>query len=273
MDHLLQQRLIDLHALSNAGEFKAHLQAIARTMGFERIFYVSARLVPASLPGPGGFAETPLILCDYPEDWVAHYQGNQLARIDPVIAACNATRRPLSWDVRTYVPEASSSEAGTPEASAEVRQMLRDAIDAGIDRGISVPIYGVSGEYGMVTFVADRGAPPQALDDTGLLRDCTLVANHFHMTLRQRIGSDPAQIETLKLTARELEVMKWAAAGKTREEIADILKVTPHTVKFHLYNTHAKLDVFSTPHAIAKLVYLGLLEPPGLTGNKRYRMV
>lgn len=268
MDHLLQQQLIDLHALSEAGEFKAHLQTIARTMGFERIFYVSARLVPSSLPGPGGFAETPLILCDYPSDWVAHYQGKQLARIDPVIAACNATRRPLSWDVRNYTPE-----AGAPGTGGAVRQLLHDAIDAGIDRGVSVPIYGVSGEYGMVTFVADRGASSPPLDDSGLLRDCTLVANHFHMTLRQRIGNDPAQVETLRLTARELEVMKWAAAGKTREEIADILKVTPHTVKFHLYNTHAKLDVFSTPHAIAKLVYLGLLEPPGLTGNKGYRMV
>jgi DNA-binding CsgD family transcriptional regulator len=154
-----------------------------------------------------------------------------------------------------------------------VRQLLFDAIDAGIDRGVSVPIYGVSGEYGMVTFVAGRGASSPPLDDSGLLRDCTLVANHFHMTLRQRIGNDPAQVETLRLTARELEVMKWAAAGKTREEIAGILNVTPHTVKFHLYNTHAKLDVFSTAHAIAKLVYLGLLEPPGLTGSKGYRIV
>lgn len=263
MDHLLQQRLIDLHGLSEAGEFKTHLQTIARTMGFQRIFYISARLVPSSLPGPGGFAETPLILCDYPDDWVAHYQGGHLARIDPVIAACNATRQPLSWDVRAY----------EPEAAAEVSRLLHDAIDAGIDRGVSVPIYGVSGEYGMVTFVADPETPARPLDDTALLRDCTLVANHFHMTLRQRIGNDPAQIETLKLTARELEVMKWAAAGKTREEIAGILKVTPHTVKFHLYNTHAKLDVFSTPHAIAKLVYLGLLEPPGLTGSRGYRMV
>ncbi|RKQ70256.1 LuxR family transcriptional regulator [Oceanibaculum indicum] len=263
MDHLLQQRLIDLHGLSEAGEFKAHLQDIARTMGFARIFYVSARLVPASLPGPGGFAEIPLILCDYPEDWVSHYQGRQLARIDPVIAACNATRRPLSWDVRGFAPEADEP----------VRRLLDDAIDAGIDRGISVPIYGVGGEYGMVTFVADRAEPARPLDDTGLLSDCTLVANHFHMTLRQRIGNDPAQIEALRLTARELEVMKWAAAGKTREEIADILKVTPHTVKFHIYNTHAKLDVFSTPHAIAKLVYLGLLEPPGLSGSRGYRMV
>jgi hypothetical protein len=121
MDHLLQQQLIDLHALSETGEFKAHLQTIARTMGFERIFYISARLIPASLPGPGGFAETPLILCDYPQDWIAHYQGRQLARIDPVIAACNTTRQPLSWDVRNFFAQGRRARGRRGGASAAVR--------------------------------------------------------------------------------------------------------------------------------------------------------
>ncbi len=53
------------------------------------------------------------------------------------------------------------------------------------------------------------------------------------------------------LTAREVEVLRLVAAGKTNREIADELVVSPHTVARHLNNIFAKLDVSSRSAATA----------------------
>jgi len=51
--------------------------------------------------------------------------------------------------------------------------------------------------------------------------------------------------ETHGLTARELEVLRLVASGKSNREIADALVISEHTVARHLQNIFAKLDVSS----------------------------
>jgi LuxR family quorum-sensing system transcriptional regulator CciR len=45
----------------------------------------------------------------------------------------------------------------------------------------------------------------------------------------------------VELTARETEIMRWVAEGKTNWEISIILHVSLNTVKFHLKNIYQKL--------------------------------
>jgi DNA-binding NarL/FixJ family response regulator len=53
------------------------------------------------------------------------------------------------------------------------------------------------------------------------------------------------------LTARELEVLRLVAAGKTNREIAAALVVSEHTVARHVQNIFAKLHVSSRTAASA----------------------
>jgi DNA-binding NarL/FixJ family response regulator len=53
------------------------------------------------------------------------------------------------------------------------------------------------------------------------------------------------------LTARELEVLRLVAAGKTNREIAATLIISDHTVRRHLQNIFAKLGVPSRAAATA----------------------
>ena len=53
------------------------------------------------------------------------------------------------------------------------------------------------------------------------------------------------------LTAREVEVLRLVAAGKTNREIATTLVISDHTVRRHLQNIFAKLGVSSRAAATA----------------------
>jgi DNA-binding CsgD family transcriptional regulator len=53
------------------------------------------------------------------------------------------------------------------------------------------------------------------------------------------------------LSARELEVLRLVAEGKTSRDIASSLTISQHTVRRHLENTFAKLGVTSRAAAVA----------------------
>lgn len=55
------------------------------------------------------------------------------------------------------------------------------------------------------------------------------------------------------LTRREREVLGWVEAGKTNSEIAEILWISPLTVRKHLENAYEKLGVRTRTAAVARL--------------------
>ena len=58
------------------------------------------------------------------------------------------------------------------------------------------------------------------------------------------------------LTRREEEVLGWVARGKTNAQIAETLWLSPGTVRKHLENAFAKLEVHTRTAAVAR--YLAL---------------
>jgi DNA-binding NarL/FixJ family response regulator len=62
------------------------------------------------------------------------------------------------------------------------------------------------------------------------------------------------------LTDREIEVLRLAATGMSNKEIAEKLSVTVRTVKAHISNVFAKMDVASRTEAILKAMREGWLE-------------
>jgi len=60
------------------------------------------------------------------------------------------------------------------------------------------------------------------------------------------------------LTAKELEVLRWATEGKTVWEISRIRCVSQATVKFHLRNIYCKLHVSNRVQAVSEAIKRGL---------------
>lgn len=68
---------------------------------------------------------------------------------------------------------------------------------------------------------------------------------------RTREGDAAALAEQFNLTAREAEVLFWAARGKTSRDIAQILAMSPRTVDKHFEHIFAKLGAESRTSAIS----------------------
>lgn len=60
------------------------------------------------------------------------------------------------------------------------------------------------------------------------------------------------------LTPTELEILRWAAEGKTVWEISQIRATSEATVKFHLRNIYAKLEVTNRVQAMNEAARQGL---------------
>jgi DNA-binding NarL/FixJ family response regulator len=58
--------------------------------------------------------------------------------------------------------------------------------------------------------------------------------------------------KTVTLNDREVDVLTWAACGKTSAEIAKIMELTKRTVDFHIDNARTKLGAATRTEAVLK---------------------
>jgi len=70
------------------------------------------------------------------------------------------------------------------------------------------------------------------------------------------------------LTAREVEILTWVGQGKSNNEIAQILSISPLTVKNHIQKILRKLNVQNRAQAVARGMVLKLTR--NAEGSSRY---
>lgn len=85
-------------------------------------------------------------------------------------------------------------------------------------------------------------------------KDVELVSTEVakpHAGARTRTrNKSRAQLSGKPLTAKELEILRWAVEGKTVWEISRIRSISQATVKFHLRNIYGKLQVTNRVQAV-----------------------
>ncbi|WP_354435103.1 helix-turn-helix transcriptional regulator [Martelella mangrovi] len=62
------------------------------------------------------------------------------------------------------------------------------------------------------------------------------------------------------LSAREMEVIRWTAEGKTSHEIGGILGLSDHTVNAYLANAIRKMDCVNRTQLVAKTIRLSIID-------------
>jgi DNA-binding HTH domain-containing proteins len=91
-------------------------------------------------------------------------------------------------------------------------------------------------------------------------RDIHALGTHFHAAmLERRASAFGLSTEPPLLTRRELETLRWAAAGKSYWEIAVILGISERTVRYFMSNARRKLNVVTNTQAVAEALCHGIL--------------
>ncbi len=164
---------------------------------------------------------------------------------DPVIVAVDATPKPVLWDRDFFV---KSGFANLAEVITK----------HGFKAGVEVPTYSPSGSELHLGFSRDGDLPSNPLELTRVVADAQLFAA-FALPALDRLLTHTRDADFPRLTSKELEVMKWTAAGKTAFEVGTILGITERTANFHMQNICAKLGVINKRAAIAKAIQLRLV--------------
>jgi DNA-binding CsgD family transcriptional regulator len=125
---------------------------------------------------------------------------------------------------------------------------------------IVVPIHLPFGQIGAASFVS----PDPEVRELGDLFDqfaevLALLARIFVASYVKVTERRPPEFGAITLSKREVECLRWAAAGKTNEEIATILGLKRTTIRFHIRVAAQKLDAVNRDQALFKAAQLGFL--------------
>ncbi|WP_308915034.1 LuxR family transcriptional regulator [Jannaschia sp. LMIT008] len=194
----------------------------------------------------GVLTETGIKAHGFPADWVTHYLEDHLFEHDPIVALAARTTRPFFWnDIRHLVELTGAEEA-----------MLRRLEAADLGDGLSMQVVGPNLRNGYVGL--GFGGRRPALSDA-MIFELKCAAQIAHLRYCEMVPDDARAAASL--TAREREVLGWIARGKSNAVIADILRVSRHTVDTLVRRIFDKLGVADRTTAAIKGVGAGLILP------------
>ncbi len=242
-------KAIERSAISvQSTDTQTQISTLTDELGFGQFCYVGGIAFNPTIGGKFDWAKEPKLYTNFPDEWIQEYHHCNYSSIDPAIRGALTSNAPCIWDLESLRPGTSGNQ----------RTFFHKAFDFDIRRGISIPIYGSMGDFGMFTFVSHEKAPKFE----SLLKQqkhvARLVAILLHEQIRQPIETRRNQPS---LTVREHEVLHWVASGKTNFETALILGISEKTAQFHLYNSMRKLDAHNRPQVVATAIRHGLLSP------------
>ncbi|RXJ71247.1 hypothetical protein CS022_21545 [Veronia nyctiphanis] len=185
---------------------------------------------------------------NYPSEWLTRYFEHSYKHTDPVVMHCLNGITPILWQNTEVICQVK------PECDINI---MYEAQEFGLQDGITVPLRGMGGEFGLFSYSTDTVI---GMDDQMQISSIMLGIVPFLYEAISRIQAKKSGVD-IKLTQRELECMKWTAEGKTAWETAQILGVSERTVNFHVNNVIEKMGASNRQHAVAKVLLKGHLLP------------
>lgn len=133
-------------------------------------------------------------------------------------------------------------------------QLKKEANQQGIDNGWIFPLYGPQCRVGLGSYGKPRD---EALMDIEIGKKLQIVAQTAHVRLCQ-LTPNLFAIDK-PLSRREMQIVAWAAIGKSNSEIATILEVSENSIDSYMRRAFAKLDVHNRTSAAVKAISMDLI--------------
>lgn len=229
-------------------EFASHINRYpdlkSLTADFSRLMsqFGLTSFIFTGLPS-AGYDVAPLIVCDHwPEGWTDRYRDQNYFADDPVGRWSITKRRPFRWQ------DAQKAMAPTPIR----RQIAGEAWEHGLADGIAYPLHGETSA--VVSLASESNLSIDASDEASIF-----LAVSYYKSAAEDIEHLSRKHDKPALTYRDIEHLKWMAAGKTAWETSCILSISESAVKVHRATVRRKLGVATTTQAIAVSVQRGII--------------
>lgn len=229
---------VDLGSLPGGEEkFNAFLDQICDRFGIDNAAYAGNNPVAGTTNG----------YANYPTEWKQFYMANSLQHVDPTLKYGARSIAPVDWR--------------RLDRDDDFKTVFNAARDFGItQQGLTIPVRGPFGDTGMLSVTSKCPDHEWEKLISHIIVDLQSVAVHIHDTvMRSDALSQVLRFPTL--SQREIEVLQWTAAGKSYQDIGDILGISHRTVEVHLRSGRDKLYAMTTPQAVGRAISLGLIYP------------
>jgi len=240
--------LNQIAAASNIDETWDLATAHFAGLGFHRANYGFTRFRHLKTIGDPDDA---LFLSTCDADYVQRYfRGGFYART-PVFRWAERSSGACTW---TWVKEAF--EAG--KLSSDEAEAVRQNAAMGVVAGISISFPEVSSRSkGALGLIADAGLSHGDVDRifAAQREEILAVANMMHLTILHL----PQLSRHRALSPRQREALEWVADGKTTQDVALLMGVSPAMVEKHLRLAREALAVETTAQAVAKGALLNMI--------------
>ena len=217
-------------------------------MGFQRVNYGFTRFRNLKTIGDPDDA---LFLSTCEADYVKRYFRGGFYAKTPVFRWAERSSGACTW---TWVKEAYEAGRLSPEEAEAVRQNAGIGVTAGIS--ISFPEVSPRSK-GAMGLIADAGLSHVDVDSIFATRreEIMAVANMMHLTIVHL----PQLSRHRALSPRQREALEWVADGKTTQDVALLMGVSPAMVEKHLRLAREALAVETTAQAVAKGAMLNMI--------------
>jgi LuxR family transcriptional regulator, quorum-sensing system regulator BjaR1 len=175
-----------------------------------------------------------VIASRWPPEFFMLYADSDYVRSDPLAQQSIQSHMPFEWAAESY----------GSHADPRIAEMMTRSADFGLKQGYLVPIHGPHGYEGCVSMAGAE------LDLSSRGKAALhLMALYAFDRMRRLRGHLPDRKSPL--TAREREVLAWAAKGKSASQISQALKISKRTVDEHTQTAARKLGAANRTQAVA----------------------
>jgi LuxR family transcriptional regulator len=217
-------------------------------LGFARVNYGFTRFRHQKTIGDPDDA---LFLTTCDADYAQRYFRGGFYAKTPVFRWAERTSGSCTW---AWVKEAF--EAG--RLSAEESEAVRLNASMGVTAGISISFPEASARAkGAMGLIADPGLTTEDVERIWAERQSEIeaVAHMMHL----KIIHLPQLSRSRALSPRQREALEWVADGKTTQDVALLMGVSPAMVEKHLRLAREALAVETTAQAVAKGALLNMI--------------
>ena len=231
-----------LDALTNAQNVEdlwaLHTEKMA-TYGFDRLIYGFSRYVTSnSLGDPRDW----VIMTNHGDDYMNVFIDQGLYWHAPMLRWALENDGACSW-----------RWMATPgNLTADEERVAQFNIKMGVTAGYTMSFRSVSQRAkAAMAITAKEGMTQDAVEQVWVRHgtEIAVICNVFHLKLLTLPHA------SRKLTSRQREVLQWVGDGKTTQDIAVLLELTPATVEKHLRLAREALDVETTAQAVLKAAF------------------